>query len=164
MRSNNFELLLFCMFGLILGMIIIIAIFVVLNNRYNFWIPFQPTCIMDQYINNPSTALQEGYKISDILFIDKTDLDSKMIYKRPVKSSCVPGMNQNFHIKYPQYCDFITLDSNKNQVIVKTKDEFFGANRYKIIGDNGEIVIKTNENCISADPTYTSGNIVYDWN
>ena len=117
-------------------------------------------CRGNDYIENPGVALNEGYKIDQILSV----ANGHMYYKRPPKSSnCTVGSNQTIIIRNPQYCQF-TTNSGEN---FDAKSISFKSDTYSYVDDEGDVVyVVTEGDCQpnpNVSPGYSGGTILLKW-
>jgi len=158
-KNNNytFNYIILFLIGLFLGMIIIILTFVSLYNTNSVVFTYcdynVPKCLSDDYLNIPGFAIAEGYKADDIMFVNS---NNELIYERPIRKKCDPGLDRNIRINNPQYCEF---EYNGNKTI--WKQLFFDSNIYE--NENFTNRIRTNENCYSLDRGFKNGKPVIKW-
>lgn len=153
---NIQAILIYCAIILALLVLVILTIFFILYINQS-WI-FSPTylspvCRQIGYFNNPSVAIANNYKASDILSIR----NGQMFYTRPPRENCSPDSRQTVHIRYPQFCKFTDTDGN----VTEWKDLFFEANVYTHPSIEG--IVRTDQDCKPLGTTYVSGTIENKW-
>ena len=160
MSSKSFALGLLA--GIIITLIIVLILYVTQLFIFANCNVATPTCRRGDYILNPSTALDEGYQLDQILFQNS---EGEILYKRPpAVSGCIPNAdNQTVTIKNPQYCIFTTTDANQYEA----KNTFFESPVYNFTTSNGTPVeVLSSGNCnpeISQPSIVTSGIPELKW-
>lgn len=126
-------------------------VFIFTTTPYNY-----PECRSSDYFNNPSFAINDGYTVDEILSIDA---EGQMDYRRVPKDLCVPGPNQQVHIKHPQFCEFKGFKDGEEFTFEGRNtffESFFYVSTEKIDGKIIDVV--TGQDC---QPTTNTGeNII----
>jgi hypothetical protein len=113
--------------GVFLGVIIAIIFgWVSYNNRFIIFTSCAKNmkkCHREQYYEDPGNALADGANIDRLLFLN--DKGQLYQHRRP-KVICIPGSNQDKHIKRPQYCLF----KSSNGTPIEGKNIEFDSSNY----------------------------------
>lgn len=93
--------------GLIIGLIIAIIIILIMYYTRTFFFEYcayeAPYCTISDYIQDPATAIQWGYRQDELFTIENGEL---MYHPPRAKRDCVPQGPRVVIIPYPQYCTF----------------------------------------------------------
>lgn len=137
--------------GLFLGMLIMLILvwFAYFGRVFLFsTCPIQiPYCVQNDYINNPGSAITQGYQADDILFINASVTPNTLLYKRPKSNNnCSPQSNQSVVIKYPQYCQ---MTNNVGATSIWKQTEI-DSNIYRLANAPSDS-ITTDGNCVPVE-------------
>lgn len=134
--------------GILIGILIMLIIFWLSYSTRSFifnYCPINPQkCHRNDYINDPSIALEEGYKTEDILFLNN---ENQLVYNRVIASSnCTPESNRSIIIKKPLYC---LLKKEEEESIFKREGNSNSETYYNI--DNKDEIINLGNHCMNSD-------------
>lgn len=152
MDNSVFYFIVGLLSGMIIMFVILYACFYGRVFIYEYCATTQPLCYTDDYINNPSDAIQDGFNVNSILFLENNNL----YYRRPQKTQCTP-IQSTIQIQNPQYCEFYQSTGSEG-IIGKALQ--FNSTSYEL--SNGDI-LKNVSNCKPSE-TYDNGVPLLMWN
>jgi hypothetical protein len=137
--------------GLIVMFVLLYLLFYTKTFIYTYCANTQRLCYKNDYLNDPTQALEQGYSLDSILYIQ----NDKMFYHRPHVTNCSPD-GSIIQIQNPQQCLFSSSNGN-----VAGHSLQFNSTSYLL--SNGITLTDVN-GCIPKDnTTYTDGIPILAW-